>query len=305
MSKTPLIDLSRTIAFQRSYVTITGSINAALMLSQAVYWTPKAKDPDGWFYKSAEDWEQEIGLTWEQQATARKKLRESGLWDERRGDKTVFFKVQLNVLEKRLEEMMLDHAKANQGKPDRPNQGKPESKSGKAGLANQGKTDLQIRESLISITETTSETTTETTTSSAQQAATGKNGHHVDKEGFKLEPEVATTEQLTWAAYRDAYAKRYKVDPIRNAKVNGQIKQLVKRLGKESPEVAAFFLTHGNSYYITKCHAIGILLADAEKLRTEWATGTKITTTHARQLDKSQTNQDQIARMRAQYEAKP
>jgi hypothetical protein len=123
-----------------------------------------------------------------------------------------------------------------------------------------------------------------------------------DPEDFKLEPEIATPEQLTWAAYRDAYRTRYKTDPVRNAKINGQVKQLVKRLGKEAPEVAAFFLTHSARFYVEKCHAFGNLLADAEKLRTEWATGRKITSNQAQQADKSQTNMDLKAQMRARLE---
>jgi hypothetical protein len=122
---------------------------------------------------------------------------------------------------------------------------------------------------------------------------------------FNLEPDIATPEQLTWAAYRDAYARRYKTDPVRNAKINGQIKQLVKRLGKEAPDVAAFYLTHNARFYVEKCHAIGNLLADAEKLRTEWATGRKITNTSAQQADKSQSNQDLIAEARAHFGGKP
>ena len=35
-------------------------------------------------------------------------------------------------------------------------------------------------------------------------------------------------------------------------------------------------------------HTVGLLLADAEKLRTEWATKTTVTQTQARQADKTQ-----------------
>jgi hypothetical protein len=279
VSNTPLIDLSRTIAFQRSFVTITGSINAALMLSQAVYWSPKTKDPDGWFYKSAEEWEDELGLTWEQQNLARKKLREAGIWEEKREGvgSPIFFRVNQGNLECTLREMLNDHSVL-------------------PGMANQGKPESPVRESPNIIQQTTTETTTETTNTSARQAETGKNGHD-NTEGFKLEPEIATPEQLTWAAYRDAYRTRYKTDPVRNAKINGQVKQLVKRLGKEAPEVAAFFLTHSARFYVEKCHAFGNLLADAEKLRTEWATGRKITSNQAQQADRSQSSADQVERL--------
>lgn len=74
--------LDRPIAFQRGYVTITGSITAALMLSQAYYWSGRTGDPDGWFYKTQEEWTKETGMTRLEQESARKILRELGLVEE-------------------------------------------------------------------------------------------------------------------------------------------------------------------------------------------------------------------------------
>lgn len=108
--------------------------------------------------------------------------------------------------------------------------------------------------------------------------------------GHQKPPRVNGADTLeTWASYSAAYEKRYGQSPVRNARVNGQLSQFVKRLGREdSPQVAAFFLTHANAFYVTKGHAVGVMLADAEKLRTEWATGRRVTQTEARQRDKTQ-----------------
>jgi hypothetical protein len=104
-------------------------------------------------------------------------------------------------------------------------------------------------------------------------------------------PETETRE--TWFAYSDAYRNRYGIDPVRNAKVNGQIFNFVKRLGREeSPHVARFFVGHNNGYYVREMHSADAMLKDAEKLRTEWATNTKMTNTKANQADKTQTNLD-------------
>ena len=93
----------------------------------------------------------------------------------------------------------------------------------------------------------------------------------------------------TWQAYSDAYESRYKVTPVRNATVNAQLSSFIKRIGfEESPHVAAFYVYHNNQFYVTKMHTVGLLLADAEKLRTEWATKTTVTQTQARQVDKTQ-----------------
>jgi hypothetical protein len=102
----------------------------------------------------------------------------------------------------------------------------------------------------------------------------------------------------TWNAYFLAYENRYGVGPIRNAKVNGQIAQFVKRVGaEEAPHIASYYLTNKNSYYLGRGHSVDCLLSDAEKLRMEWATDRQVTATQARQEDKTSTTGDQIKRL--------
>ena len=93
----------------------------------------------------------------------------------------------------------------------------------------------------------------------------------------------------TWQAYSDAYEKRHGAKPVRNATVNAQIIQFIKRIGyEESPHVAEFYVYHNNAFYVQKMHTVGLLLADAEKLRTEWVTKKTMTNTQARQADRKQ-----------------
>jgi hypothetical protein len=95
----------------------------------------------------------------------------------------------------------------------------------------------------------------------------------------------------TWGRYSEAYAQRYGAMPIRNAKINGQVRQFCQRVpASEAPAIAGFFVRHNAAFYVSKGHAIGQLLSDAEKLRTEWATNQTITTTQAQQADKTQAN---------------
>lgn len=95
----------------------------------------------------------------------------------------------------------------------------------------------------------------------------------------------------TWAEYSHAYVARYKAQPVRNAKINGQLAQLVARLGAdEAPQVAAFYVSHNGAFYVRCMHAVDALLRDAEKLRTEWATRRQVTHTAANQADRTQTN---------------
>jgi hypothetical protein len=75
--------LDRPIAFHRVFVKLTGSVTAALMLSQAMYWSKRVNSNDeGWFYKTREQWEEETGLTRYEQETARKALRRFSFWKE-------------------------------------------------------------------------------------------------------------------------------------------------------------------------------------------------------------------------------
>jgi len=94
-----------------------------------------------------------------------------------------------------------------------------------------------------------------------------------------------------WNAYAQAYRHRYQAEPVRNAMVNGQMAQLVGRIGaEEAPQVAAWYVGHRNQRYVGNGHSVGFLLMDCEKLRTEWATGRQVTQTQAIQADKTQTN---------------
>lgn len=63
----------------RPYIAMTGSIEAALLLSQIIYWTDRTKDSDGWIAKSYAEWEQELTLTKYQVGRAMKVLRDAGV----------------------------------------------------------------------------------------------------------------------------------------------------------------------------------------------------------------------------------
>lgn len=95
----------------------------------------------------------------------------------------------------------------------------------------------------------------------------------------------------TWEAYASAYQNRYGTLPVRNEKTNKNVQDIVKRVGKEAPHVATYFVQSINdSFVVRRCHAIGDLLAQCEAYRTQWAVGLSMTSTSAQQADKTQTN---------------
>lgn len=118
----------------------------------------------------------------------------------------------------------------------------------------------------------------------------------------KEEPNPLNLE--TWQSYKQAYSDRYGVAPVRDAATNAKIKAIVKALGCEAPAVAAFFVFHNGSRYVAGMHQIGLLSVDYAKLRTEWATNTRMTATKALQADKTQTNFDAFAPLIAEAEAR-
>jgi hypothetical protein len=95
----------------------------------------------------------------------------------------------------------------------------------------------------------------------------------------------------TWAAYASAYQGRYGTLPVRNEKTNKNVQDIVKRVGKEAPNVATYFVQNINdAFVVRRCHAIGDLLAQCEAYRTQWAVGISMTNASAQQADKTQTN---------------
>ena len=71
------------VSYHPDFKRLTRSTNAALMLSRAVYWslrTPLGRN--GWFYKTASQWENETGLSTKEQQKAREVLRAFGFWNE-------------------------------------------------------------------------------------------------------------------------------------------------------------------------------------------------------------------------------
>lgn len=94
-----------------------------------------------------------------------------------------------------------------------------------------------------------------------------------------------------WANYAMAYRKRYDAWPVWNARVAGQLGQIIDRLGQlEAPKVAAFFVGINDSRLIHSCHDLGLLLARAESYRTQWFTNRQVTGTAARQIENTQAN---------------
>jgi len=97
-----------------------------------------------------------------------------------------------------------------------------------------------------------------------------------------------------WEAYREAYKKRYQVEPVRNATTNAQCSSLAKRLGRAAIDIVQFYLTHNDGFYLKNQHPIGLCLHQAESLHTQWQRGVAVTSTQVRDFEKSQSTHNAL-----------
>jgi len=72
----------RPVAYHPDFAKAIGSVQAALFLSQLLYWSDKGNN-DGWIYKTQKEFYEETGLSRYEQETARKKLKKLGILEEK------------------------------------------------------------------------------------------------------------------------------------------------------------------------------------------------------------------------------
>jgi hypothetical protein len=70
------------------------------MVSQALYWTGRTENHDGWFWKTREEWTRETYLSRYEQEGARKQLNVTTFWRERydRHNHRQFYRVDMEAL---------------------------------------------------------------------------------------------------------------------------------------------------------------------------------------------------------------
>ena len=125
----------------------------------------------------------------------------------------------------------------------------------------------------------------------AENPAPAPSNVQVLKPRPKQKTDAQAANAATWDSYTIAYLERYGVEPVRNAKINGQVAQLVQRLGAdEAPAVAAFYVTINDSFFLRSSHEFGLLVARAEGIRTQWVTGRQVNSITAQQIERKQAN---------------
>src|SRR5690625_331551 len=91
------------LTIPKVYIEITGDINTALILNQAIYYSSITKRKDGFFYKTYRGWEEETGLSQYQVSRSVKKLENMDLLETKlkraEGSPTLHYKVLMDNLQ--------------------------------------------------------------------------------------------------------------------------------------------------------------------------------------------------------------
>ena len=100
----------RPIAYHPRLAKPLGSVNAAILFGQLVYWHDKTNNPLG-VYKTALEIEEETGLSVKEQETARKKLKERGILIEtlKRLEHRLFFKIDFDAYDAYMDEYISEN----------------------------------------------------------------------------------------------------------------------------------------------------------------------------------------------------
>lgn len=113
----------RPIAYYPKLAKPLGSVNAAILFGHFFYWHDKTENPLG-VYRTAEEIEDETGLSVQEQRTARSKLKERGVLieTEKRIEHRIYYKLDLNAFD----DLMLQHSGSEESTAPKCNINSPE-----------------------------------------------------------------------------------------------------------------------------------------------------------------------------------
>ena len=86
-------------AYEPAFIQAFGP-GPGLLMSQLLFWTGKGMDPEGWIYKTEDEWKWETGLNRYQQRKARKILKAKGVLEETKKGlpRKLYFRIKLEQL---------------------------------------------------------------------------------------------------------------------------------------------------------------------------------------------------------------
>lgn len=120
----------RPIAYYPKLAKPLGGVNAAILFGHFFYWHDKTENPLG-VYRTAEEIEDETGLSVQEQRTARSKLRERGVLieTEKRIEHRIYYKLDLDAFD----DLMLQHSGSEESTAPKCNINSPEMQNQHSG----------------------------------------------------------------------------------------------------------------------------------------------------------------------------
>lgn len=145
-----LNDVGRVVSYYPGIRKITGSTTASILLCNLFYWSDKGHNEDGWIYKTMDELAEETGMSRDEIMTARKKLVERGLLEERndRINHRMYYRVLVDEMNRMWEDNSATSANYHMGNPDFGKSGIPTSGNRDSLLREIGNPDFDIKETL-------------------------------------------------------------------------------------------------------------------------------------------------------------
>lgn len=130
--------LGRPVAYYPNLAKILGGVNATVFWCQLYYWTDKQHDPEGWIYKTQDELMEETGLSFDEQRTVRKKLKDKGVLEEeyRRLEHKLYYRLNFDAFDALFESNFPKSGIPISGAKDAQSRGDGESKFGIIGTEN-------------------------------------------------------------------------------------------------------------------------------------------------------------------------
>ncbi|MCO8250277.1 hypothetical protein [Comamonas thiooxydans] len=300
-----LTNVGHPVAYYPRLARFFGSVNVAILFAQLHYWSQRGESDLG-THKSSEQFTEETGLSYREQVTARKQLREAGFLVEthRRLEHRVYYRLNLEAVDAAFDAWTEAQTKAHSPNDENAFREQPKAQSGgdaerTPGEADSSLDELRQTQSVIN-TETPHKTPTETPSIAAQAGAKAAKGKEPKKAKEVKEPKEvkpmmvkapngvthvipgelrypgeSTKSHKTWVAYAIAYQGRYKDWPLWNESVAGQIIKFIDKVGAErAPRIAVHYVRRVEEKFICdQMHPVGLLLSNAQKWATQQQTG--------------------------------
>ena len=294
-----LTNVGHPVAYYPRLARFFGSVNVALLFAQLHYWSQRGESDLG-THKSSEQFTEETGLSYREQVTARKQLREAGFLIEthRRLEHRVYYRLNLEAVDAAFDAWTEAQTKAHSPNDENAVRENTNPQSGSDAKSSPGAADSSLDElrqtqSVIN-TETPHKTPTETPSIAAKACAKAAkvkepkepkevkpmmvkapNGVTHVIPGELRYPGESTKSHKTWVAYAIAYQGRYKDWPLWNESVAGQIIKFIDKVGAErAPRIAVHYVRRVEEKFICEqMHPVGLLLSNAQKWVTQQQTG--------------------------------